>query len=132
MFLISSLKFPMPKMCFGRLILPFSSSLSADLEMRGGDSDEGRRFPSLLRCPKPSTDVAWSPIAPIPPGSRFGAALCEASPTRFEYGGIPGGFPLDRNVPCRILMNIREGTVRSLLPLCKSISVVCVEVIGEG
>lgn len=73
-----------------------------------------------------------SPNAPFPPGSDFGASGIDISPTKTEFGGLPGGFPLHENVPCKNLMNMREGTVRSLLPLRKSISVFYVEVLGVG
>ena len=133
MFLIFSLTSLMPKVCVGRLILPLGfSSHNTDLEMRVDDSDEGRRFPSSLSCLKCPNVVSLSSFAPIPLGSKLGAASCEVFPTRSESGGLLGGLPLDKTIPCRNLMNIRDGTVRSLPPLHKSISVFCVEVSCDG
>ena len=100
--------------------------------MKVGDDDEGRKYPSFLCLPKPPSAVAMSSNAPIPPGFDFGPSSSERSLTKTESSGLLGGFPLDKSVPYRNLINMIEGTVRSLLPLCKSISVLCVEVLCEG
>ena len=128
MLLLSSLTSPMPKVCVGRLTLPFFSSHSVVSSMIVDGDDKGTRSHFFLSLPKPYNAVALSSNAPILLGFTNGTSKCETHFTKSKSGGLPGGFPQDNDASWFILPCLSYRINISLLPQCKLITDLCVEV----